>query len=141
MLGIPVPRILTWSSDRNNPVGAEYILEEKAQGKPLANLWQDWDEWPLESRYNIIDQVVEIERKLASMKFTKSGCIYFRGDFPHGDSLVATPPLSSTVLQRFTLGPLVENGMWRGAKASLKMNRGPCGLSSSTLNFSLSNSI
>jgi hypothetical protein len=107
-------------------VGAEYILEEKAQGKPLGKLWQDWDKWPMESRYNIIDQVVEMECKLASMMFTKSGCIYFKEDFPHGAALVTTPPLSSSVLQRFTIGPLVEKEMWFGAKAAIDMNRGPC---------------
>lgn len=99
-------------------------MEEKALGKPLGKIWQDWDAWPMEPRYDIIDQVVEIERKLASTKFTKSGCIYFREDFPDGDTLVTTPPLPS--LQRFVLGPLVESGLWRGARTNMDMSLGPC---------------
>jgi len=78
----------------------------------------------MEASYSIIEQIVEIEHKLASTKFAKSGCIYFKDDFPDGDSLLITSPLS--VLERFTLGPLVESGMWRGAKTNVDMNRGPC---------------
>ncbi|KAL1964763.1 hypothetical protein VTN77DRAFT_6630 [Rasamsonia byssochlamydoides] len=36
--GIPVPRVYTWSSKSDNPVGTEYIIiMEKASGKPLAD--------------------------------------------------------------------------------------------------------
>lgn len=80
----------------------------------------------MEPRYGIIEQIVEIERKLASTKFTKSGCIYFREDIPDGDALVTTPPLCSSVLERFVLGPLVESGQWRGERAGMNMDRGPC---------------
>ena len=126
MLEIPIPRILAWSTDRNNPVGAEYILEKIAPGKPLGRLWQNWNDLPIEPRYNIIEQIVEIERKLASTKLQKSGCIYFREDFPAGDVLVTTPSLPSSAAQRFTVGPLVESTMWRGPKAFMDLSRGPC---------------
>jgi hypothetical protein len=107
-------------------VGAEYILEQRALGKPLGRLWQDWDELPMEPRYEIIEQIVEIECKLASTKFTKSGCIYFREDIPDGNAIVTTPPLCSSVLERFTLGPLVGSELWRGERAKMDMSRGPC---------------
>jgi hypothetical protein len=126
VLNIPTPRVIAWSADRKNPVRAEYILEEKAPGKPLGRLWQDWDKWPMKDRITMIEQIVEIERKLASTKFVKSGCIYFREDIPHSDALVTNPPLSSSSLERFTLGPLVEKDLWYGGKASMDMNRGPC---------------
>ena len=35
-LGIPVPKVLTWSSRGDNQVGTEYIIMEKAKGIPLA---------------------------------------------------------------------------------------------------------
>lgn len=74
----------------------------------------------------MIEQIVEIERKLASTKFAKSGCIYFREGIPGGDALVTNPPLCSSILERFTLGPLVEKELWRGEKFSMDINRGPC---------------
>ncbi|KAH7363927.1 hypothetical protein BKA65DRAFT_472295 [Rhexocercosporidium sp. MPI-PUGE-AT-0058] len=43
VLGIPTPRIIAWSTQRTNSVGAEYILEERARGQPLWTLWQDWN--------------------------------------------------------------------------------------------------
>ncbi|KAG4431471.1 hypothetical protein IFR05_013043 [Cadophora sp. M221] len=125
VLNIATPRIIAWSADQSSPVGAEYILEEKAPGKPLGRLWQDWDKWPMKDRMAMIEQIVEIERKLASTKFVKSGCIYFRGDIPDSDALVTNPPLSSPVVERFTLGPFVEKELWRGEKVGMDINRGP----------------
>ena len=81
-------------------------------------------------RFEIISQIVEIERQLASVKFTKSGCIYFKGDIPENISvdgiIVRTMPLHSSIIDRFTLGPLTTSGLWRGNRASMNMNRGPC---------------
>ncbi len=81
-------------------------------------------------RLEMISQIVEIERQLASTKFEKSGCIYFRDDVPEnisGDSAIITSVSNqSTVLKRFKLGPLVSSGLWRGERAGMDMNRGPC---------------
>ncbi|KAK2821087.1 hypothetical protein FQN49_007724 [Arthroderma sp. PD_2] len=126
VLNIPAPRIIAWSADRGNPVGAEYILEEKAPGKPLGMLWY---QWPMKSRLKMIEQIVQIERQLASTKFLKSGCIYFRGDIPddasNGSILASNSSFPSSILERFTLGPLVSSDMWRGKRAKMSMNRGP----------------
>ncbi|KAF3482827.1 uncharacterized protein GIQ15_02151 [Arthroderma uncinatum] len=126
ILKIPTPRIIAWSADRSNPVGAEYILEEKAPGKPLGMLWY---QWPMMRRLEIIKQIVQIEQQLASTKFSKSGCIYFKGDVPDdlcSNGILATgSSLPTSILERFTLGPLVSSNMWRGDRASMNMNRGP----------------
>lgn len=125
VLNISTPRIIAWSADRNNPVGAEYILEEKAQGEQLGKLWQDWHEWPMRARAGVIEQVVQMEHILASTKFAKSGSIYFREDIAGSDPLAVISPMDSTVLERFTIGPLVEHRLWRGERAVMDLNRGP----------------
>ncbi|CZS94406.1 uncharacterized protein RCO7_10124 [Rhynchosporium graminicola] len=126
VLNIPTPRIVAWSADRNNNVGAEYILEEKAPGKPLGSLWY---QWPMDFKLEMISQIVEIERQLASTKFVRSGCIYFREDIPDNmccdNAILTSGPLDSSVLDRFQLGPLVSSGLWRGVRASMDLNRGP----------------
>ncbi|CAM5998866.1 unnamed protein product [Sphagnum balticum] len=61
VLDIPTPRIIAWSAQKTNSVGAEYILEERARGQPLWTLWQDWNRLPIIARFGIIRQVVEIE--------------------------------------------------------------------------------
>ncbi|KAK2766152.1 hypothetical protein FQN54_007668 [Arachnomyces sp. PD_36] len=125
-LNIPTPRIIAWSADRNNSVGAEYILEEKAPGVPLGSLWY---QWPMESKLAMISQVVGIEHQLASVQFSKIGCIYFKHDVPGGmsggQSFTTDPPLPPSILDRFTLGSLVSEGMWRSDRASMDMKRGP----------------
>ncbi|RDL37365.1 uncharacterized protein BP5553_04798 [Venustampulla echinocandica] len=35
----PVPEIFAWSSDASNPVGAEFIIMEKAPGVQLFEVW------------------------------------------------------------------------------------------------------
>jgi hypothetical protein len=81
-------------------------------------------------KLEMISQIVEIERQLASTKFVKSGCIYFRDDIPEGmcsdNAIITSMPLDSSVLERFRLGPLVSSGLWRGERAGMDMNRGPC---------------
>lgn len=80
----------------------------------------------MEDRFGIIEQLVNIERKLASTKFMKWGSIYLRKDIPNSEALQTDPPLPSKVLERFTLGPLVEIGLWCGDKVGMDLNRGPC---------------
>ncbi|KAJ0423313.1 kinase-like domain-containing protein [Aspergillus carlsbadensis] len=60
-LSIPVPCIYAWSTDDSNAVGAEYILEEKAEGQPLGLVWSQLSN---NSKYTIVKQIVEIEKKL-----------------------------------------------------------------------------
>ncbi|KAI9673460.1 MAG: hypothetical protein M1817_002922 [Caeruleum heppii] len=124
--GIPVPRIYAWSSNRTNPVGAEYIIEEKAPGKPLGSLWYDW---PRKSKLDIIAQVAEIETKLASTVFSQHGCIYFRDDLQGGPAankpLTTDPPLPRSILDQLTLGPLTAAELWKDERGSMALDRGP----------------
>ena len=126
-MNIPSPRIVAWSADRNNPVGAEYILEERAPGVPLGSLWY---QWPIQSRLEVVQQIVDMERKLASVKFMKSGCIFFREDVPldmsTDISLDTSVPFPTSVLERFKLGLLVSSELWHSDRAAINMNRGPC---------------
>lgn len=126
VLAIPTPRIIAWSARKTNPVGAEYILEEKAPGQALWTLWQDWDKVPMIARFGITRQVVEIDRKLADTKLKHCGCIYFKEDIPQGDCLVTTSAIPTSTLERFRMGPLVDMDHWQKVKASMDLNRGPC---------------
>lgn len=98
----------------------------KAHGQPLGELWKDWTQWPIEDRFHILEQIVEIEQKLASTKFMKSGSIYLKKDIPGSETLQTDPPLPSRILEQFTMGPLVEMGLWRGARKEMDLSRGPC---------------
>jgi hypothetical protein len=127
VLSIPVPKIIAWSSNKDNPVGAEYILEEKAPGQTLGNLWH---QMPKKSRLDIISQVVEMENRLASLTFEQHGCLYFRDahqkEVGTGQPLITYPPLPPDIAGRFTLGALTTPELWESEDRSLDLERGPC---------------
>ena len=78
----------------------------------------------------MVQQIVDMERKLASVKFMKSGCIFFREDVPldmsTDISLDTSVPFPTSVLERFKLGLLVSSELWHGHRTAINMNRGPC---------------
>jgi hypothetical protein len=76
-LDLPVPHIYASSSDPLNFVGAEYFIEEKAAGKPLGSLWYSWD---MDSRHELVAQLINFNVKLTSVSFSSHGCIYFKKD-------------------------------------------------------------
>lgn len=71
VLGIPTPKVYTWSADVNNPVGAEYIIMEEAPGIKLENIWDDLS---LEQKIDIMKDLVFLEKKMLSVSLDRSGC-------------------------------------------------------------------
>ncbi|KAF2463885.1 kinase-like protein [Lindgomyces ingoldianus] len=91
VLKLPVPRMYAYSLDPLNPVGAEYIIEEKAEGKPLGSLWYQWQ---TESQLDLVNQLVDFETKLTSVSFRRHGCIYYKKDLEKKDRGPWSTPLS-----------------------------------------------
>ncbi|RAK75708.1 phosphotransferase family protein [Aspergillus fijiensis CBS 313.89] len=58
---IPVPGVLSWSSDSLSPIGAEYIIMEKAAGVPLYERWEGMAEI---ERLGLIQDLVKLEAQL-----------------------------------------------------------------------------
>ncbi|KAH0837218.1 hypothetical protein FOPE_04644 [Fonsecaea pedrosoi] len=81
---IPVPYVYTWSVDASNPVGAEYIIMEKAAGVQLFKVWDQIEE---PCKLAIIKQLAKWESQLMSTKFPAYGCVYSRRSFPEGPCL------------------------------------------------------
>lgn len=136
MLDVPIPRIYTWSSDAENPVGAEYILEEKANGLQLGSIWYDW---PEDSKLDLVNQIHQIEEKLTSISFSMRGSIYYKSDLESKGVMYA--PLNSSIVQldghldhetvtsltnNFAIGPSTDPKLWRSERANMKLSRGPC---------------
>ncbi|KAL2856601.1 hypothetical protein BJY01DRAFT_242653 [Aspergillus pseudoustus] len=65
---LPVPKVLAWNAavDYTNPVGAEYVIMELPSDDNLADVWTKTS---LEVKKQTVKDVVEIQRKLLSMKF------------------------------------------------------------------------
>ncbi|KAF1840944.1 uncharacterized protein K460DRAFT_347404 [Cucurbitaria berberidis CBS 394.84] len=127
VLEIPVPRVLSWSGDAENPVESEYILMEEATGTQLGEVW---DVMELHNKLKIVDDIVAIERKFLSLSFTRYGNLYFAKDaFPGCEKaeLVGDVPqsLRKLVADRFVIGPVVDRGFWHRERASMSIDRGP----------------
>ncbi|KAH1740013.1 hypothetical protein KXW29_004016 [Aspergillus fumigatus] len=75
--GIPVPRVLAWSSDSSSPVGAEYIVMEKAAGVPLFQRWADMADI---DRLQLIKNLTKLEAQLSPIGFPAYGGLYLRAD-------------------------------------------------------------
>ncbi|EFQ99303.1 serine/threonine protein kinase [Nannizzia gypsea CBS 118893] len=119
--GIPVPKVYAWSSDRDNKVGTEYIIMEKASGKPLADRW--FDITPKEM-LKLVTSYVDIEKKLFSLPFAAHGSLYYKDSLPQSlRSDIYAPGQPGD--DRFCIGPITDYMFWRGRRASFDLNRGP----------------
>ena len=81
---------------------------------------------PMQLRYGIAGQVVDLEAKLAEATFQHTGAIYFKKDFPEGTALAMTNPSTTSpeILERYVMGPLFD--LDYGPNLDVAMNRGPC---------------
>jgi len=118
--------------DPHNSVGAEYIIEEKAEGVPLGNLWFQWSK---ESQLSLVTELVNLETKLASVSFNKHGCIYYKTDLENigvptmdidATFLVSGKTLNCPIISKLAFGPLTQAVLWEGERAKMTLDRGPC---------------
>lgn len=78
--GIPVPKVYSRSSSgRDNEVGTEYIIMERAKGRPLTDCW--FDLTPKE-RLKLVTSYVDMEKKLFSFPFGAHGSLYYKDALP-----------------------------------------------------------
>ncbi|GMG02178.1 unnamed protein product [Aspergillus oryzae var. brunneus] len=125
---VPVSRIFAWPADAtNNPVGAEYIIQEKVHGVRLGSLW---NQWRRKAKLDLIKQVVDMEIKLTTMAFPWHSCIYYKNDLLSltGDAKALTvDSVAPEALEHFAIGPLTSAELWTGVRKDMRLDRGPCG--------------
>jgi hypothetical protein len=121
---VPVPKVLAWSSDPSNPVGAEYIIMEKASGIQLFKAWGAMSDY---DQFRLVKHLTKLEGELAAIRFPASGSLYLCESMSDDDMYVA---LGSDMdpSGRFCIGPSCERGWDAQGKAapSSPFNQGPC---------------
>ncbi|KAI1942030.1 hypothetical protein LOZ66_001511 [Ophidiomyces ophidiicola] len=123
---ILVPKVLGYSANTDNSVGAEYILLEKVNGTPLGVSDKQ--------RLKILMELVQLEAKLFVVQLPASGSIYYCHDLP--------PELKNNVVNlshsfdfpngcsEICIGPDASLAWWYAERSLLgDINRGPHKLS------------
>ncbi|KAJ6018526.1 hypothetical protein N7499_003275 [Penicillium canescens] len=123
---IPVPRVLAWSSNNSNAVGAEYIIMEKAAGVPLFQVWGSMAEF---DQLQLIRNLTQIEAQLSAIHFPAYGGLYLRTDIEQPNK-----PLDDELDPSFCIGPSCDRGY--NPDPSLDFDKGPW-YSISTLGVSI----
>lgn len=128
MIGVPVPKLLGWSarSGVSNSVGAAYILMERVKGHQLSDVWETMSE---SQRFGLVKSLVEIERRLASIRFTNYGSLYYDGTRSKSLNVVDSVEQSVDVpdtMSKFVIGPTTERSFWVDERGELDIDRGPC---------------
>ncbi|RMZ83193.1 hypothetical protein DV738_g1427, partial [Chaetothyriales sp. CBS 135597] len=122
--GLPVPKVLGYSTTCHNPVGTEYVILEKVDGKPLGDQWFSMTN---KARLKIMSQIVDLETKYMAIPFAANGSLYHRKDL---DSDALAVPIDQSSASDdggndLVLGPTVKYEWWYQERASLDVNRGP----------------
>jgi hypothetical protein len=122
---IPVPNVLAWNADSSNPIGAEYIIMEKASGVQLFKVWDNITE---ADRLELIKNLTHLEQQLAAIQFPAYGSLYFRHSISkESERILLDPSLDPAAL--FCVGP--ECGpAWTGGVSPVDiqpdLDVGPC---------------
>lgn len=125
VLGLPVPKVFGWSASADKTdVGAEYILMEKVEGVEVYQRYKD-----LRSEgFELINQVNAMERAFVCRRFSQIGSLYYKEDVElelQGRPLYAEGAEDDASV-RFRIGPYVDWDVWRGTRANVEADRGPC---------------
>ncbi|KAJ0421406.1 phosphotransferase enzyme family protein [Aspergillus carlsbadensis] len=108
-LGIPVPRIFAWSNKKNQSVGVEYIIMEKAPGNELAKSWPAVD---VSDKVDIVSQLVNIQAKIAAVDFGHYGSLLYKEDIESG---IYVPGIAN----RFRIGPSCDLRAWEAERGAM----------------------
>lgn len=126
-LGVPVPKVLAWSSKAaTNGIGAEYIIMETAQGIQLSNVWDNLD---ARKKKDIVNSIVSTEQKLLDAKFAQYGSLYYKDDISEADRaprLYADPTRPDDGSEaKFCIGPTANRNFYEDERADMDIERGP----------------
>lgn len=120
--GIPVPKVLDWSSSSSNTIGSEYIIMERVPGKELEETWYTLS---VKERMSMMGKIVAVEKKLFDLKFPAYGSIYYKESLGPEFSGIDMTSDSSIDLSRFCIGPSTEYLWWYNQRKELPASKGP----------------
>ena len=118
---IPIPRILAWSDDQKNPIGAEYIIMEHVAGIRLHERWAGMNTL---QRMQCTKALSMLIRDMAQLEFPAYGSLYFEE--------AIDPRLRVGVAEGYCVGPHCGSMYWNCGTGERELygkrnkNHGPC---------------
>ncbi|KAK2800297.1 hypothetical protein FQN51_006205 [Onygenales sp. PD_10] len=118
--GMPVPEVYAWNPNTtDNPVGAEYIIMEKAKGVPLSAKWPSMSKT---EKIQLMQSIVSLEKSLLSHRIDHIGSIYYKSDLA---GLRRKPRYSDTGYNDFVVGPATERMFLQDGRRHITTEKGP----------------
>ncbi|GAT22169.1 phosphotransferase enzyme family protein [Aspergillus luchuensis] len=114
-LGLPVPRVFAWSNKKDQPVGVEYIIMEKAPGNELSKKWPTMD---ISDKVDIVSQLASIQATVASTDFSHYGSLFYKDDIEGGITIPGRA-------DKFCIGPSCDLRFWEEERRFMDAFRGP----------------
>lgn len=126
-LSTPVPKVYAWCSHaKDSPVGAEYIIMDKATGVPLKSVWYRLG---LPERFAVAKQIAHFQGIWSSASYEGYGSIYYASDLPEQHRLMLSSYGSDLKTDgRFALGPTTGRDWNDDGREVIGFDRGPCKL-------------
>jgi hypothetical protein len=122
--GLPIPKAYAWSPDAaTNPVGAEYIIMEKAKGSLLSSKWPSMSK---KEKIGLMQNVVFLEKSLTSHPFQHIGSVYYESDMRQHLQFDNSVTFSPTTYKGFVVGPTTSRKFLHDERRDVRTDRGPC---------------
>ena len=141
---LPVPKLLDYSATAENPAGVEFLIMEKAKGRPLSSCWQTLSQ-DLKTRVTM--ELLTKEDMMTGIIFPASGSLYHKRDLEADIRTVQIDKLGTMEMlinpdedkgREFSLGadaypkdssfviaPCAEEAWWLGERTAMDIDRGP----------------
>jgi len=119
---IPLPKVIAWSDNKTNPIGAEYIFMEHAIGVQLHDRWDDMSSY---DHVRLIQNASLMIKQMAAIDFSGYGSLYFT-DAPIDDVH------KKAIGDGFCIGPHCGALYWNSAPGETSLygassaDHGPC---------------
>ena len=124
-----MPHVYSWNShSQSHPVGAEFIIMDKARGVPLS---QEWDTMKLPQKLQVLLAMTHLQKQWLSVSFSHYGSLYYAKDLQLGD----VPPSEGSHFikngktvedSEFAIGPTTGRDWMDAGRSTLDIARGPC---------------
>ena len=126
ILGIPVPRVHAWSSEPTE-VGADFIVCEKAPGMDLSQVWAQTGYEASHQVFHVSRQINIMEQKFLDNPLSSYGSVFYKKDIGglHHEPLWPDGR-QDKASEKFVIGPMMSQDFWRGERAKMEVDRGPC---------------